>query len=147
MLYVCSNPKSLQRHHPADCRISGPKMADEDMPSARTQCRAFDLAAGHNLARHWGDLCRVSLSCTMAYSKQQRWMGRLDHPFCLRPTDTIHNPHRDQSVVTTNFIASSIDHADFTLLVAHNGMGKDIWNVPFEDITMMLKVSRSRCFA
>jgi hypothetical protein len=41
-----------------------------------------------------------------------------------------------------NLIALSTDHADFVLLVAHNGMGKDIWNVPFEDITMMLKVSR-----
>jgi hypothetical protein len=24
--------------------------------------------------------------------------------------------------------------------VTYNGMGKDIWNVPFEDITLMLKV-------
>jgi hypothetical protein len=34
------------------------------------------------------------------------------------------------------------NHADFGLLVAHNGMGRDIWTVPFEDITMMLKVSQ-----
>jgi hypothetical protein len=34
------------------------------------------------------------------------------------------------------------NHANFVLLVAHNGMGRDIWTVPFEDITMMLKVSQ-----
>ena len=37
-------------------------------------------------------------------------------------------PHRAQS-------------ADLTLLVAHNGMGRDIWTVPLKNITMMLKVS------
>lgn len=33
------------------------------------------------------------------------------------------------------------DVANFALLVAHNGMGKDIWTVSPENITMMLKVS------
>jgi hypothetical protein len=40
-------------------------------------------------------------------------------------------------------IEANVEHTDFVVLVAHNGMGKDIWTVPFEDITMMLKVSRS----
>lgn len=36
------------------------------------------------------------------------------------------------------------DHADFTLLVTQNGMGRDIWNVSFDNITMMLKVGQSQ---
>jgi hypothetical protein len=32
------------------------------------------------------------------------------------------------------------DHADFMLLVAQSGMGRDIWTVPAENITRMLKV-------
>jgi hypothetical protein len=37
-----------------------------------------------------------------------------------------------------------VGRANYDLLVAQNGMGKDIWRVPAEDITMMLKVGRSR---
>jgi hypothetical protein len=42
----------------------------------------------------------------------------------------------------TALVILRTNHADFGLLVAHNGMGRDIWTVPFEDITMMLKVSQ-----
>jgi hypothetical protein len=31
--------------------------------------------------------------------------------------------------------------------VTRHGMGKDIWNVPFDDITLMLKVRSVICYA
>ena len=89
----------------------------------------------------------MSLFRTLAHPKQQRWLGRHNDSHILPPADTVHNPCRDQSVITSRAHRSQYWHADFDLLVSHNGMGKDIWNVPFEDITMMLKVSQSRCFA
>jgi hypothetical protein len=35
-----------------------------------------------------------------------------------------------------------IDRADSISIVANTGMGQDIWTVPFENITMMFKVSQ-----
>ena len=35
---------------------------------------------------------------------------------------------------------NGINHANITLLVAESGMGRDIWTVPPENITTMLKV-------
>jgi hypothetical protein len=40
-----------------------------------------------------------------------------------------------------------IDFADAFSKVTRHGMGKDIWNVPFEDITLMLKVRLIICHA
>ena len=37
-----------------------------------------------------------------------------------------------------------IDHANITLPVAESGMGRDIWTVPPENITTMLKVRELR---
>jgi hypothetical protein len=33
-----------------------------------------------------------------------------------------------------------VSHTDLSLLVAENGMGQDIWTVPFDNITQMFKV-------
>ena len=84
----------------------------------------------------------MSLFRTLAHPKQQRWLGRHNDSHILPPADTVHNPCRDQSVITSRAHRSQYWHADFDLLVSHNGMGKDIWTVPAEDITRMLKVSR-----
>jgi hypothetical protein len=75
MLYVSSDPESLQRHNLTDYRISGSKMADEDLQGTSARRGSFDLATGYSLTCHWGGLRWVSLSRTVAHSEQQRWMG------------------------------------------------------------------------
>lgn len=65
-------------------------------------------------------------------------MGRLDYPrvlFVAYPFD---------SYCSDQYVRSKFDRfyicTNTVQKVTRHGMGKDIWNVPFEDITLMLKV-------
>jgi len=65
-------------------------------------------------------------------------MGLLDHPGVFHIADPFDNQARRQ-YVTLSYCAL-VNHTDPSLLVAANGMGQDIWTVPFDNITKMFKV-------
>jgi hypothetical protein len=52
--------------------------------------------------------------------------------------DSLHGRLPHQFVQPVQFVCD--DHADFLPKVTYKGMGRDIWTVPFEDITAILKV-------
>ena len=68
-------------------------------------------------------------------------MGRLDDLGIVPLTDPINGNPPDQ-FVHYPFLRCPTRCADFPLLVTRVGLGRDIWTVPFDDITMMFKVRR-----
>lgn len=70
-------------------------------------------------------------------------MGRLDNPGIVSPVDSVHDDPPDQFVA---FPPSpySARRADSLRIVTYTGLGRDIWTVPFNDITLMFKVTSTR---
>ena len=71
-------------------------------------------------------------------------MGRLDD-FYLLPFADPFDGHCTNQFVRPESSSFRVCHTDFFLsIVTHHGMGQDIWNVEFDDITTMLKVRTTR---
>ena len=142
MLYVCSNSVSLQDIIPLTVALVAQKWQMKTCPAPEHNAGPLTSRLGITLLVI-GAVCIVCRF--LARWRIQNsivgwddWTILFAYVLLIPSTILIEISQSSQP----NLIALSTDHADFVLLVAHNGMGKDIWNVPFEDITMMLKVSR-----
>jgi hypothetical protein len=66
-------------------------------------------------------------------------MGRLDNFRIMGSTHSIHGYSSNQSVPPepTSLVEPTVD---LTHTVTYTGLGRDIWTVPFDDITLMFRV-------
>jgi len=68
-------------------------------------------------------------------------MGRLDNPCSVDLGDSFYDHVSNQFVFYLRYLRPNLP-ADLPQIVIHNGLGRDIWTVPFANITMMFKVCR-----
>jgi hypothetical protein len=64
-------------------------------------------------------------------------MGRLDYLAGMARLDPFHS---DRSAQYVPCLLEYLDKANSLFAVTYKGMGRDIWTVPFDDITQMLRV-------
>jgi hypothetical protein len=65
-------------------------------------------------------------------------MGRLDYLVSMARLDPF---HRDRSAQYVSLLLEYLNKANPSFVVTYKGMGRDMWTVPFDDITQMLRVS------
>lgn len=63
----------------------------------------------------------------------------MDNPCSVDLGDSFYDHVPNQFVFYLCYLRLSLP-ADLAQTVIHNGLGRDIWTVPFENITMMFKV-------
>lgn len=66
-------------------------------------------------------------------------MGRLDNPSVFPAADSFHDNSPNQFVLHSSTLELAL-LANFSIAVTYTGLGRDIWTVPFDDITLMFKV-------
>jgi hypothetical protein len=114
-------------------------MAGKSLPSTNPQCCTQSQGCEHSF-----DRCRCILRCnqipvTLARSGQQySRMGRLDNPGLFHPADSLHDDPPNKYVPDLPSLYNTA-RADHLPIVTFTGLGRDIWTIEFDNITMMLK--------
>jgi hypothetical protein len=119
-------------------------MAGKSLPSTSPGRSPNNSRREHRLDCHRRGYGFHTFRLSLARSGHQHsWVGRLDNLGLVPSTDSINGNPPDQFVPCLLLLHHG-RYADFPLLVTRVGLGRDIWTVPFDDITMMFKVCSRR---
>jgi hypothetical protein len=128
----------------ADSDDSNSSMAGKSLPNTCSRRSPNDPRREHRPDCHRRNHGFHTLPVSLAGSGHQySRMGRLDDIGFFPPADSINSNPANQSVPCPIPLSPG-RCADFPLLVTRVGLGRDIWTVPFDDITMMFKVCSIR---
>lgn len=115
-------------------------MADESLSSTSPRPGTAHETGKHSACRPHDSLRFPPLPVKMASVRQYHWMGRLDNICIVALVHSFHYYPPPQSVLPSRRNPLTLRTADCPSTVVSVGLGRDIWTVPFDNITLMFKV-------